>query len=155
MKLISRFLKSNSFFNISNEHVSMFTIEDGETIEKGDFVVVDTKTMHARKPLAKSGYFAVGVAKKILDLANGKQAVICVDGCHMIYDPDKVVQESDINNTCYFATPKSITLNSVNTTKAGTIAAIEVSDDPIDIADGTDRMVWIRNDIMKESDLEW
>ena len=57
MKLISAFLRSNSFFNVSNEHVSMFIVEKGEVIEKGDFVVVNTRTLLARKPVEKSGYF--------------------------------------------------------------------------------------------------
>lgn len=102
MKLISAFLRSNSFFNVSNEHVSMFIVEKGEVIEKGDFVVVNTRTLLARKPVEKSGYFTVGVAAKIIDQADGNQAVICVDGCHMLYDTSKNISESDIGRACYF-----------------------------------------------------
>lgn len=155
MKLISAFFKSNSFFNVSNEHVSMFVIEKGEVIEKGDFVVVNTRSLLARKPIESSGYFTVGVAARIIDLADGHQAVICVDGYHMIYDPDENISESDIGSACYFSGANSVTLDNINRTKAGVIEEIEVSDDPIDIADGMERMVWIKNDLTEGSDLEW
>lgn len=154
MKMISIFLKNKSLINLSNEHVSMFNIEKGETIEKGDFVVVNTKTLLARKPIAKSGYFAVGVAERIIDQASGNQAVICVDGYHMIYNPDKSISENDIGRDCYFSAEDAVTLSNINMTKAGTIEAIEVSDDPIDIADGADRIVWVKCNIIEGSDLE-
>lgn len=155
MKLISAFLRSNSFFNVSNEHVSMFIVEKGEVIEKGDFVVVNTRTLLARKPIEKSGYFTVGVAAKIIDQADGNQAVICVDGCHMLYDTSKNISESDIGRACYFLGKNSVTLDNINKTKAGIIEGIEVSDDPIDIEDGTDRIVWVKNNLTEGSDLEW
>ena len=155
MKLISSFLRSNSFFNVSNEHVSMFIVEKGEVIEKGDFVVVNTRTLLARKPVEKSGYFTVGVAAKIIDQADGNQAVICVDGCHMLYDTSKNISESDIGRACYFLGKNSVTLDNINKTKAGIIEGIEVSDDPIDIEDGTDRIVWVKNNLTEGSDLEW
>lgn len=155
MKLISAFLRSNSFFNVSNEHVSMFIIEKGEVIEKGDFVVVNTRTLLARKPVESSGYFTVGVAARIIDQADGNQAVICVDGCHMLYDPDKNISESDIGKACYFSGENSVTLDNINKTRAGVIEWIEISDDPIDIADGTDRIVWVKNDLIEGSDMEW
>ena len=155
MKLISAFLSSNSFFNVSNEHVSMFIIEKGETINRGDFVVVNTRTLLARKPVECSGYFAVGVAVRIIDQADGNQAVICVDGCHMIYDPDKNICESDIGRTCYFSGADSVTLDNINKTRAGVIEGLEVSDDPIDIADGADRIVWVKCDLTEGSDVEW
>ena len=155
MKLISAFLRSNSFFNVSNEHVSMFIVEKGEVIEKGDFVVVNTRTLLARKPVEKSGYFTVGVAAKIIDQADGNQAVICVDGCHMLYDTSKNISESDIGRACYFLGKNSVTMHNINKTKAGIIEGIEVSDDPIDIEDGTDRIVWVKNNLTEGSDLEW
>ena len=155
MKLISAFLRSNSFFNVSNEHVSMFIVEKGEVIEKGDFVVVNTRTLLARKPVEKSGYFTVGVAAKIIDQADGNQAVICVDGCHMLYDTSKNISESDIGRACYFLGKNSVTLDNINKTKAVIIEGIEVSDDPIDIEDGTDRIVWVKNNLTEGSDLEW
>lgn len=155
MKLISAFLTSNSFFNVSNEHVSMFIVEKGEVIEKGDFVVVNTRTLLARKPVERSGYFTVGVAARIIDQADGNQAVICVDGYHMLYDPDENISESDIGKECYFSGENSVTLDNINKTKAGIIEGIEVSDDPIDIEDGTDRIVWVKNDLIEGGDLEW
>lgn len=90
-----------------------------------------------------------------LDQADGNQAVICVDGYHMLYDPDENISESDIGKECYFSGENSVTLDNINKTKAGIIEGIEVSDDPIDIEDGTDRIVWVKNDLIEGGDSEW
>ena len=81
--------------------------------------------------------------------------MICVDGCHMLYDTSKNISESDIGRACYFLGKNSVTLDNINKTKAGIIEGIEVSDDPIDIEDGTDRIVWVKNNLTEGSDLEW
>lgn len=155
MSLLSAFLKSNSFFNVSREHVSMFIVEKGEKIEKGDPVVVNTKTLLAKKPTKSSGYFTVGVAYRILNLADGNQAVVCVDGYHIFYDPDGNISESDVGKACYFEDADTVTVDNINRTKAGIVVEIELSDDPIDIDDGADRVVWVKTDITEGSDLEW
>ena len=155
MRLLSAFLRSNSFFNVSNEHVSMFILEKGEKIEKGNSVVVNTRTLLARKPTENSGYFSVGVAARILELADNNQAVVCVDGYHMFYDPDGNISESDVGKACYFLDVDTVTMDNINRTKAGVIVDIELSDDPADIEDGTDRIIWVKTDITEGSDLEW
>ena len=155
MRLLSAFLRSNSFFNVSNEHVSMFILEKGEKIEKGNSVVVNTRTLLARKPTENSGYFSVGVAARILELADNNQAVVCVDGYHMFYDPDGNISESDVGKACYFLDVDTVTMDNINRTKAGVIVDIELSDDPADIEDGTNRIIWVKTDITEGSDLEW
>ncbi len=155
MNLLSSFLRSNSFFNVSNEHVSMFTVEPGEKIEKGDFVVVHTRTLLARTPKESNEHFAVGVAKRIVIDEHGNQLVVCMDGYHMIYDREKEITSDDIGKTGYFFDKETITCDPINKTKAGTIVDIEESDDPNDIEDGTDRIVWIKMDLTEGSDLEW
>lgn len=155
MRLLSAFLRSNSFFNVSNEHVSMFILEKGEKIEKGNSVVVNTRTLLARKPTENSGYFSVGVAARILELADNNQAVVCVDGYHMFYDPDGNISESDVGKACYFLDVDTVTMDNINRTKAGVIVDIELSDDLADIEDGTDRIIWVKTDITEGSDLEW
>ncbi len=155
MSLLSAFLRSNSFFNVSNEHVSMFILEKGEKIEKGNSIVVNTRTLLARKPTENSGYFSVGVAARILELADGNQAVVCVDGYHMFYDPNGNISESDVGKACYFLDVDTVTMDNINRTKAGVIVDIELSDDPADIEDGTDRIIWVKTDIAEGSDLEW
>ena len=155
MSLLSSFVRSNSFFNVSREHVSMFILEKEEKAQKGDFIVVNTRTLQARKPTESSGYFSVGIAKRVLELADGKQAVICVDGYHIFYDPDGNISESDAGKDCYFLNGHTITTDNINKTKAGVIANIEVSDDPIDIEDGANRIIWVKIDLTEGSDLEW
>ena len=49
----------------------------------------------------------------------------------------------------------TITTDNINKTKAGVIANIEVSDDPIDIEDGANRIIWVKIDLTEGSDLEW
>ena len=73
----------------------------------------------------------------------------------MLYDHYENIYESDICKECYFSGENSVTLDNINKTKAGIIEGIEVSDDPIDIEDGTDRIVWVKNDLIEGSDLEW
>lgn len=155
MSLLSMLMRSGSIFNVSREHVSMFIVEDGEKIDTGDFVVVDTKTLMARKPSAASGYFTVGVARKIINQEDGRQAVVCVDGCHMIYDPDSLISENDIGKACYFLNADSVTMDDANRTKAGIIKGIETSNDPNDIEDGTDRIIWVNTELTEGSGLEW
>lgn len=155
MSLLSEFFKSNSFFNVSGEHVSMFVIEHGEQIEKGDFVVINTRTLLARKPIASSGYFAVGVAAKIVQLADGNYAAICTDGYHFLYDPQNNITSNDIGKACYFQDKDTVTMDNINKTKAGTIVDIAMSDDPNDIVDGTNRIIWVKTDLTEGSELEW
>lgn len=150
MNLLSKLLRNNSFFNVSKGHVSMFDIEDGETIEKGDYVVVNSETLLARKPINSNGYFTAGVAIRVIELKNGKQSVICVDGCHLLYDPNNIIQENDIGKECYFLNENAVTTNPTNKTKAGIVMNIELSDDPNDIADDTDRIIWIKTDLLTE-----
>lgn len=155
MTLLGAIISGRLFFNPSREHVSVFIAEKGEKIQTGDFIVVNTRTLLARKPTASSGYFSVGVAYKILNLADGNQAVVCVDGQHTLYDPNAEISESDIGKACYFEDAGTVTMNNINRTRAGIIEYIELSDDPADIEDGTDRVVWINTDITEGSDLEW
>lgn len=155
MTLLGAFMSGRLFFNPSREHVSMFIIERGEKIETGNSVVVNTRTLQAKRPAENSGYFSVGVACKILDLADGSQAVVCVDGYHILYDPDGEISESDIGKACYFKDVDTVTMENVNRTRAGIIEIVEVSSDPVDIEDGADRIIWVKTDITEGSDLEW
>lgn len=155
MSLISRFLRENMLFNANCERVSMFTIEEGEHIETGSPVVVNTKTLLARNPVKSSGFFAVGKAKKVIDLKNGNQAVICTDGYHMFYDPDRNISDNDIGKACYFDGDGGVTMENINRTRAGIVEIIDDSDDPIDIEDGADRLVYVRIDLCDGGDLEW
>lgn len=155
MTLLSAFLQSNSFINALDEHVSIFVVEEGEVIQKGDFVVVNTRTLLARKPVPASGYFTVGVAARIINQANGHQLVVCVDGYHMLYDPEDNISENDIGKACYYLDAETVTMDNINRTRAGVIAGIELSDDPIDIADGTDRIIWVKTNLKEGSEMEW
>jgi hypothetical protein len=155
MTLLNDFVGANSLFNICNEHVTMFTIEEGEKIELGDCVVVNTRTLLARKAKAESGYFSVGVAKRIIDLADGNQAVICIDGIHVVYDHDRNICENDIGRACYFADAESVTLDNINKTRAGIIMDAYTRSDPKDVEDGCDRIVYVKINVKDGSDLKW
>lgn len=156
MTLFSAIVHSNSLFNVSHqEHVSMFNIKKGEDIRQGDPVVIDVRTLQARKATADGGFLAVGVAKRIVDLKGGNQAVVCTDGYHIFYDPCEHISESDIGKECYFLDADTVTLDGENRTKAGFIVAFDTSDDPVDIEDGTDRLVWVKTDITESEGLEW
>lgn len=154
MRLFSRLIRCHSLFNVSREYVSEFTVEPGEKIEKGDFVVINTTTLLARKPIKRSGYLAVGVANKVIDRADGKQSVICVDGHHILYNPKGDISESDIGKPCYFLDKDTVTLESTDKTKAGIIAGIEISNEQMDIEDGADRIIWVKTDIVEGSELD-
>lgn len=156
MTLFSAIVQSKSLFNVSHqEHVSMFNVKEGEDIKAGDPVVVDVRTLQARKATADGGFLAVGVAQRIVDLKVGNQAVVCTDGYHIFYDPCKNISRSDIGKECYFLDADTVTLDGENRTKAGTIVAFDISDDPADIEDNTDRLVWVKTDITESEGLEW
>jgi len=133
----------------------MFNVKEGEDIRNGDPVVIDVRTLQARKATADGGFLAVGVAKRIVDLKGGNQAVVCTDGYHIFYDPNGNISESDIGKECYFLDAETVTLDSENRTKAGFVAAFDISDDPVDIEEGTDRLVWVKTDITESEGLEW
>lgn len=151
----SKLLKSQRLLNPLCEHVSMFTIEEGETIEKGDSVVVDTNTLLARKPTEGAGYLTAGIAAKVISNEYGVQSVICVDGIHLLYNTCGDISEADIGKDCYFLDTDNVTLDGTNKIKAGHIEAVELSDDPADIEDGADRRIFIKMDILQGRYLKW
>lgn len=156
MTLFSAIVQSNSLFNVSHqEHVSMFNVKKGEDIKKGDPVVIDVRTLQARKATGRGGFLTIGIANRIVDLKGGGQAVVCTDGYHIFYDPGQNISESDIGRVCYFLDADTVTLDGENKTKAGVVAAFNISDDPVDIEEGTDRLVWVKTDIMESEGLEW
>lgn len=152
---LSELLRNNHFFNPLHEHVSMFAVKNGEKIETGDSIVVDPKTLLAMKPTENSGYVTVGFAKKVIQQEHGVQSVICIDGIHITYNPCGDISEDDIGSPCYFVDADNVTLNGTNRTKAGIIEGIEFSDDPADIEDGMDRIVFIKMNLTEGSGLTW
>lgn len=155
MNLLSAFIKAGSFVNVSREHVSVFHVEKGMKLEKGDPVVVHKRTLQACKPVVSSQYFAVGVAANVIEQEKGNQTVICIDGYHTFYDPDKNISKDDIGLPCYFLDDGTITMDDTNKTKVGIVMDIVTSTDPIDIADGVDRVVWVKTDITEGECIKW
>lgn len=117
--------------NEANQKISLFPIAEGETIECGDLVVVNTRTMQASKPKKESGYHAVGRAIEIVN-KQGTQMVICKDGIFFIENtkiPENRILDSDYGRVCYFEGTDSVTLDNINTTKAGEILGIQKTED--------------------------
>lgn len=137
--------------NKDRKCISMFDIEQDKKIYPGEPVIVNKKTMLAKKPLIdedNSDYFYAGVAIATTKEENTR-TIICEDGYHMFYNPDKSITEENIGEVCYLY-GDTVTMNDYSKIKAGIVAFIEISDKPADIADGADRQVWIYSDVSKE-----
>lgn len=138
MNLLKR---SNSLLNMFGENMTIFTVAKNENIQEDDFVVVNTRTLQAYKPKKESGYYSVGRATRIIQTENGGRLVICRDGLFKCNNSSicihKIV-ENNIDRVCYFEDDTSVSLDNINSTKAGTI--INVSSDgiiiKIDVTEG-------------------
>lgn len=140
-------LRRNHFLlNPFKENITIFSIADGETIEEGDFVVVNTGTLQASKPKKEGGYFAVGRAIKIIEDVSKTTWVICKDGifkCANSKNYEYSVLKDDVCRVCYFEDSETVCINNINSTKAGEI--ISCMDDG----------VLIRINVTEGSGLEW
>lgn len=64
---MKRPLRSEQFLlNLLGQKVSIFPISKGKTVEKGDLVVVNTRTLQASKAKKEDGYYAIGCAVRIV-----------------------------------------------------------------------------------------
>ena len=107
--------------------VTIFTIAEGETIKEGDLVVVNTRTLEASRPRSESGYYAVGRAIRLVSQEDSK-SVICRDGIYVIRNtdiPKHMITDSDIGRVCYFDGAASVTMDNINTTKAGEVLGVD------------------------------
>ena len=127
--------------------VSIFPIKEGETIKVGDLVVVYTRTLQSSRAKKESGYYAIGRAARIVMNENGVKSVICKDGIYIIDNtdfPEHKISDSDIGRICYFDGESSVTLNNINTTKAGEV-----------LSTNDDGSVLVKISISEGSELEW
>lgn len=133
--------------NPLGQNVSMFPIAEGENIEKGDLVVVNTRTLQAGKAKKESGYYAVGRAAMFVKNEYGTNSVICTDGIFIIQNtdlPEHKICNDAVGRVCYFDGSDSVTLDNINTTKAGEI---------LNVAE--DGNVLVKISIREGSELEW
>ena len=145
---MKRPLRSEQFLlNNLGQNVSMFPIAEGETVEKGDLVVVNTRTLQAGRAKKEGGYYAIGCAARIVTDEQGEKYVICKDGIYIINNtelPEHKVLDNDIGRICYFDGSNSVTLDNINTTKAGEVLSIY-----------EDGRVLVKISISEGSELEW
>lgn len=117
--------------NPAEEKIYMFPVEDGETIKPGDYVVVNTRTLQASNPRKQSGYYAVGIALRIVKMGK-KDMVICRDGYMFLYNTKKAgnrITKENYKRVCYFEDAKTVTLDNINTTKAGIVMDVQKNED--------------------------
>lgn len=132
--------------NLFRENISMFPIAEGEKIETGDFVVVNTQTLQASVAKKQGGYYSIGRALKVVQDEDGNKQVICHDGIFVIQntETDHRILDSNVGRICYFDGASSVTLDNINTTKAGEVVGIS-----------EDGNVLIKISISEGSELEW
>ena len=141
-------LRSEQFLlNLLGQKVSIFPIAEGETIEVGEQVVVNTRTLQASRAKKEGGYYAIGMAVRIVTDENAVKSVICKDGIFVIDNtalPEHKIFDSDLGRICYFDGKNSVTLANINTTKAGEVLNIN-----------EDGRVIVKISISEGSELEW
>lgn len=134
--------------NPLRQKVSIFPIADGKTVKVGDLVVVNTRTLQACRAKKEGGYYAIGRAARIVMDENGAKSVICVDGIFIINStdlPGYKVLDSNVGRVCYFDGEDSVTMDNINTTKAGEVLN----------AYEEDGYVIVKISISEGSELEW
>ena len=145
---MKRPLRSEQFLlNLLGQKISIFPIAKGETVENGDLVVVNTRTLQASRAKKEGGYYAIGRAVRIATNENGVKSVICKDGIFIIDNtdlPEHKILDSDIGRICYFDGEDSVTLDNINTTKAGEV-----------LNTNEDGSVLVEISISEGSELEW
>ncbi len=145
---MKRPLRSEHFLlNLLGQKVSIFPIAKGETIEVGNLVVVNTRTLQASRAKKEAGYYAIGKAVRIVANECGVKSVICKDGIFSINNtdlPEHKILASDIRRICYFDGKDTVTLDNSNTTKAGEILNIN-----------EDGSILVNISIGEGSELEW
>lgn len=138
--------RSNRLLNPFGENITFFSVEDGETIEKDDFVVVNTRTWQASRPRKESGYYSVGRAVRVFTSSDGQDYVICRDGifqCGNTATATDRICRDDVSRACYFEDGNTVSLDNINATRAGEI--ISVMDDG----------VLLKIDVNEGSGIEW
>lgn len=102
---MKRPLRSEQFLlNLLGQKISIFPIAKGETVEKGDLVVVNTRTLQASKAKKEGGYYAIGCAVRIVTDEHGAKSAICKDGIYIINNaelPEHKILDTDIGRICY------------------------------------------------------
>lgn len=145
---MKRPLRSEQFLlNLLGQKILIFPIAKGETVENGDLVVVNTRTLQASRAKKEGGYYAIGRAVRIVTNENGVKSVICKDGIFIIDNtdlPEHKILDSDIGRICYFDGEDSVTLDNINTTKAGEV-----------LNTNEDGSVLVKISISEGSELEW
>lgn len=141
-------LRSEQFLlNLLGQKISIFPIADNEVIEKGGLVVVNTRTLQASAPKKESGYHAAGRAVRIVMSEEGTKMVICKDGIYFADNtdsPEHKILDTDIGRACYFNDSSSVTLDNINTTKAGEVLSVN-----------DDNRVLIKISIDEGGDMKW
>lgn len=145
---MKRPLRDEQFLlNLLGQNVSIFPIAKGETVEVGDLVVVNTRTLQASKAKKEGGYYAVGCAVRIVTNEHGVKSVICKDGIYIINNaelPEHKILDDNIGRVCYFNGNNSVSLDNINTTKAGEVLSV-----------CEDGRVLVKISISEGSELEW
>ncbi len=133
--------------NLFGENISMFPIAEGEKIETGDFVVVNTRTLQASIAKKQGGYYSIGRALKVVQDEDGNRQVICHDGIFSFHNAELVehsIMYSNVGRICYFDGASSVTLDNINTTKAGEVLSVDEAGN-----------VLVKISISEGSELEW
>lgn len=145
---MKRPLRNEQFLlNLLGQKISIFPIAKGETVEKGDLVVVNTRTLQAGRAKKEGGYYSIGCAVRIVTDEHGTKSAICKDGIYLINNtelPEHKILDADIGRICYFDGSDTVTLDNINTTKAGEILGVY-----------EDGRVLVKISISEGSELEW
>ncbi|HCT92473.1 MAG TPA: hypothetical protein DF613_14015 [Lachnospiraceae bacterium] len=140
-------LMSEQFcLNIFGNNVTIFNIAEGETIKEGDFVAVNTRTLMAGTPKKESGYCTVGCASRIVTNEAGQKMVICHDGIFVAKNtpiPEHTITEDCCGRACYFENRNTVSMDNINTTKAGEILSVD------------EKRILLKIDIGDRRGMEW
>lgn len=137
---------NNKLLNPFGENITIFRVEEGEEIEKGDFVVANTRTWLASRPKKQSGYYAVGRAVEVITSEDGTDIVICKDGIYILKNScrheHKIIRDN-ITRACYFENEDTVSLENINATRVGEIISV------------TDEGVLVKIDVNEGSGMQW
>lgn len=137
---------NNKLLNPFGENITIFRVEEGEEIEKGDFVVANTRTWLASRPKKQSGYYAVGRAVEVITSEDGTDIVICKDGIYILKNScrhEHKIIRNNITRACYFENEDTVSLENINATRVGEIISV------------TDEGVLVKIDVNEGSGMQW
>lgn len=119
----------NTVVNFETWKHKQFTAKGGQHIYQGDAVCIKTADGKVYPGPSATGYKFLGIAdEEFNEAADGLVNVDLMKERTVLWRAnDGTITAANIGSTCYFSDPNTVSLNSTNQPKGGTILAVDTT----------------------------